>query len=283
MKISVIIPVYNGEKYLAQCLENILYQTYKKLEIIVVNDGSTDKSAEIAEKYPVKIIHQKNSGVSAARNTGISCATGDYIHFMDADDLINLDFYGKMIASALATDADMVCCEMIHERLPDRSFRFNEKTLISNVEDKMQMTNVREQGYCWRYLFKTDFLKTVGLLFEPELRCLEDLLFSFQAVFFSNKITFCPQAIYYYKHREQSAMTSVTEEHLQIRKACQAKVTSLCEEFAQKHNLKNLLAPPQKVYYKLFGIPLLKKQIFIGKVRWYLFGVYFFQRKNSGK
>ncbi len=282
MKISVIIPVYNGEKYIAQCLENILCQTYKELEIIVVNDGSTDKTAEIASTYPVKLINQENSGVSVARNAGIDFATGDYIHFMDADDLICLDFYEKMLFASLTTGADMSCCVYFHERFPYRSYCFDYNMVVSIIEDKMQMTNVSTYGFCWRYLFKTDFLRKNGLRFESDLRSLGDMFFSLQAVYYANKIVFCPQAIYYYKNREQSIRTSKTKEYRSIRKECAIKVHHLCIEFAQKHGFKILLPSPQTVQFKLFGLPLLKKVTILegNKDRWYLFGVYFWQRKK---
>jgi len=278
-KISVIIPVYNGEKYIVQCLENMLCQTYKNLEVIVVNDGSTDKSSEIARKFPVKVIDQKNGGVSVARNAGIDCATGDFIHFMDVDDLICLDYYEKMMAASLATNADMVCCEVIHERLPGLSLRFCEKLLVSIIEDKMLLTNVRNQGACYKYLFRTDFLKTTGLKFDKHFRNAQDLVFSFQAVYYANKIATVPQAVYFYKNREQSAMTTMTKAHRHRRRECVKNANSFCEEFAIRHNLK-ITGSLKKVQYKLLGIPLFKKQTFnTGKERWYLFGIYVFQRK----
>ena len=115
--VSVIVPVYNGEKYVATCLENLLNQTYNNLEIIVVDDGSMDKSAELAACYPVRIIsHEHNKGLSAARNTGIDNATGDFIHFMDVDDLLNTDFYKKMVEAIVVTDADIACSSVINRK-----------------------------------------------------------------------------------------------------------------------------------------------------------------------
>ena len=281
-KISVIIPVYNGEKYIVQCIENMLCQSHKNLEIIVVNDGSTDKTSEIAEKYPIKLIHQQNSGVSVARNTGIEHATGDFIHFMDVDDLVNLDFYEKMISASLATDADMVCSEMVHERLPYLNLQFDAKQLAVNIEEKMQLTNVKQQGACYKYLFRTDFLRKHKLKFEKEFISAEDLMFSFQAVYFANKIVSVPQAVYYYKHREQSAMTTKTKAHRQKKRECRKKATNFCKEFAKKHHFEIALPTPQKTEYKLFGIPLLKKVIFYaGKTRWYFLGICILQRKPT--
>ena len=284
MKISVIIPVYNGEKYIAQCLENMIFQTYKELEIIVVNDGSTDNSAKIAEKYPVKVINQKNSGPAAARNTGIDNATGEYIHFMDVDDLVSLNFYERMLSVSTLTGADMVFCELIHERCPGLSYRFVDMLVISNVEDKLVLTNVRKHGYSVRYLFKLSFLRQNELRFDTEKRFMEDIFFSFKSVILSNKIATVPGAAYYYKHREQSLNTSKKKNDMKERSFCLKEAFNLCDEYARQNNIKILFAPPQKVQYKLFGIPLLKKMIFCtGKERWYLFGIYIIQRKSINK
>ena len=104
IKVSIIVPVYNVEKYLAQCLDSLINQTLKEIEIICVNDGSKDNSAKIltayAQKYVrIKIINQTNQGLSAARNNGISVATGEYIGFVDSDDWVDIDFYKKLYSA----------------------------------------------------------------------------------------------------------------------------------------------------------------------------------------
>lgn len=101
-KISVIIPVYNVEKYLIDCLESVVSQTYKNLEIIIVNDGSTDCSGDISDEYEkkderIRVVHQKNMGLSGARNTGIDMATGEYITFLDSDDYLEIDILEKLV------------------------------------------------------------------------------------------------------------------------------------------------------------------------------------------
>ncbi len=138
MKISVIIPVYNGEKYVAECLDGMMRQTHKDLELIVVNDGSTDCSLEIAKQYPgVRIISfEENRGLSAARNAGIDAATGAYIHFMDVDDMINEEFYERLTESAEATGSDIACCGMIHEPKPHRTTLFDEQRVLTEPREK---------------------------------------------------------------------------------------------------------------------------------------------------
>ena len=114
-KISVIVPVYNAQKYLVETIESIIRQTYKNIEVIFINDGSTDNSLQILEEYKKKysnisIINQSNAGQSAARNTGINAATGDYIAFVDADDLLVNNYLEKMQIQAFKSDADFVIC-----------------------------------------------------------------------------------------------------------------------------------------------------------------------------
>ena len=108
--ISVIVPVYNTGKYLKTCLNSLVNQTFHDIEIICVNDGSTDKSAEIVQQYHnIKIINQKNQGLSVARNAGIEAATGEYIGFVDSDDWVDLDFFEKLYNSITKYNADIAC------------------------------------------------------------------------------------------------------------------------------------------------------------------------------
>jgi glycosyltransferase involved in cell wall biosynthesis len=192
--LSVIVPVYNGEKYVAQCLENLLHQSYKNLEILVIDDGSTDASAAIAASYPVRVIHQENQGLSAARNAGIAAATGQYLHFMDVDDLINLDFYRAMVDALLLTDADIACSGMVNEIKPRRTLLFPDRMLLLLTDDKLAVTQVGRRGYVWRYLFRKSFLDQTNLRFEVG-RLVEDLPFSLQAVYYAQSVVTVPDAV----------------------------------------------------------------------------------------
>jgi CDP-glycerol glycerophosphotransferase len=281
MKISVIVPCYNREKYVAQCIGNLLCQTYSNLEIIVVDDGSTDDSVAIAARYPVRVVsNPENMGPSATRNAGIAVATGDYIHFMDVDDMVNIDFYERMVATAVATDADMVCCSFIHERMPYFSSKFDERMLVIIPEDKMMLTGVYQHGYSVRYLFKRSFIDEKELRFDESLRFVEDLPFSFQAVYWANKIVTVPGAVYYYRHRENSLLTARTDAFKLRRKADSKRAWAIRDEFAAHHGL-NLIVRKLKFQYKIFGIPVLEKRaITPSKTRWYLFGIYIVQRKE---
>ena len=115
--ISVIIPVYNIEQYLPRCLDSVIAQTYNNLEIILVDDGSTDSSGEICDKYSlldnrIKVIHKSNGGVSSARNEGLEVAKGDYIGFVDGDDIIEKDMYQILLDNAIKYHCEMSCCQI---------------------------------------------------------------------------------------------------------------------------------------------------------------------------
>jgi glycosyltransferase involved in cell wall biosynthesis len=253
--ISVIIPVYNGEKYIAQCLNNILSQTWKNLDIIVVNDGSMDKSGEIAGKYPVKIIRfETNRGPAAARNAGIDAASGKYLHFMDVDDEINPVFYEKMLAAAEETDADIACSSIVNEPKPHRTMLYSEKKVFFETADKLKITNVGKWGFSVRYLFKVEFLKKHRLRFE-EGRLIEDLPFSLPAVYFAEKLVIVPDAIYRYILRENSIMTQKEKKHRQKRHVDRRHAMEFRHRFARQHR------------FQIPGIPTGRFSLFF--VKWF--------------
>lgn len=161
---SIIVPVYNVEKYLDQCLESILRQTFKDFECIIIDDGSPDNSNIIIDKYVkldqrFKVIHQKNMGISAARNAGLDIAKGDYIVFVDSDDYIADDYLEKFALKIADTDADMVICGLIEV------YKDYEKSKVFAVES----TEVIKQNiladvwpsYAWNKCYKKDLFANI--------------------------------------------------------------------------------------------------------------------------
>jgi glycosyltransferase involved in cell wall biosynthesis len=281
MKISVVIPVYNGEKYIAQCLENVLCQTYKDLEVIVINDGSTDRTAEIAATYPVKLINQENRGLSLARNRGAEEVTGDYIHFMDVDDFINRDYYKNMAEAISGTEADMAFGGYIDEGRRGLSVFFDDKLVLTNLEDKMMETRVGLHAYAWRYLIRKSFMDANRLEFIPG-RLMEDMPFVLEAVRLSNKIVTVPGATYYYKMRDGSILNSRNREFIKKREEHWRLAKELRREFIAKHGLGSFYKPLDKFEYKLFGaIPVMTKILYNnGRSKWFLFGMLVMQKKS---
>lgn len=194
MKISVVIPVYNVEQYLQQCVESVRKQSHQDLEIILVNDGSTDSSAEICDALAkndgrIKVHHVKNGGVSLARNIGISAATGDYITFVDSDDWLEAEMYAKMAASARENlNVNVIMCDFAEEKKgnsiqisTDLKKGFYYRNGI--VQDIFPTLLVTEDFgrvpivSVWNCLFKAPLLKNNEIAFDVNLRFSEDYLF----------------------------------------------------------------------------------------------------------
>lgn len=235
--VSVIIPVYNAEAYMDTCLSNLQSQSYKNIEVILVDDGSTDNTQLIAKKYPVKIISQENKGVSAARNRGLEASRGSFIHFLDADDLINNDFYKALINAATETGADVACSGMINQKSEHKTILFNKQEVYTTTYKKLEATYVGKWGYVWRYLFKKSFIDRHQLLFE-EGRIIEDLMFAFPAVYFTEKLVVVPDAVYTYVYRENSQMTDKDANQQIIRHQDWLHAKKLRDDFAKKHKFK---------------------------------------------
>ena len=191
-KISVIVPVYKAEKFLERCVSSILNQTYKKLELILVDDGSPDRSPEMCDWYAqadsrVKVIHKKNGGVSTARNAGLEAATGDYIAFVDSDDWIEPEMYQTMMEAAMDHDCDVVMCDCVkdfadHSEVYSHDIRsgfydseqlkkehYPHLLIMENVEYPATISNVT---LLWRSTLNTESQR-----YQPGIRYSEDLLF----------------------------------------------------------------------------------------------------------
>ncbi|WP_293839444.1 glycosyltransferase family 2 protein [uncultured Phascolarctobacterium sp.] len=202
--ISVIIPVYGVEKYIAQCLESVINQTYKNLEIIVINDGTKDRSADIAKEYAakdsrIKVYDFENRGLSVARNRGLEIATGDYISYIDSDDWIGLKLFEVLIDSALTNNADMVKYGVIEtDESKETRFSFDDTKIILN--ERMQAFDYYFQGMLWTIacnaLYRCDLAKKVKF---PENIVHEDNYSSGLFLYFAKKVVSIPFCGYYYR------------------------------------------------------------------------------------
>ncbi|MDR0646255.1 MAG: glycosyltransferase [Elusimicrobiota bacterium] len=207
--ISIIIPVYNVEKYLSRCLDSVINQTYKNLEIICINDGSHDNSKTILEEYQkrdprIKIIRQENKGVSSARNTGLNICKGDYIGFVDSDDHTALDFYDKLLTAALNTSSDMVIGNKEHIGFPGaKIYPSSRKGIAVGLLEKLQKTD-KEAVVC-DTLFHRTLIKDNKINFNQHISYGEDQLFGIIALYYANKIAYVKEAYYYYVKNNLSA------------------------------------------------------------------------------
>jgi len=215
--ISVIIPAYNVEKYIEKCLQSVLSQTYKELEVIVVNDGSTDDTGDIITKYSYDprliFIDQKNQGVTTARNNGINAATGELISFVDSDDWLESDKYEKMYTVMIESKADMAVCD--HNLIDKDRIAYKYSGMQDEVVDIIAPDYFlkycccpKPNNYLWTRLYKADIIRKSGLRFEKFTHG-EDTLFNFKLLPHIKRIANISEGLYNYLQRESSNVQSI--------------------------------------------------------------------------
>lgn len=196
-KISVVIPVYNVGKYLARCLDSVINQTFKDIEIICINDCSPDNSAEILQEYAekeskIKIVNRKeNGGLSAARHSGLDVAGGEYIYFLDSDDWIELDFLEKMYLAITTQKQKVVCCTNVVSVMEDGST----KQMIKRDFDEGIFPYYKSCQMAWSWLLKKDFLDEFEVIFPLGLKYEDTYFFnvlirSLENVYIINSTTY---------------------------------------------------------------------------------------------
>lgn len=251
-KISVIIPVYNTAKYLEQCLESVINQTYGKLEIICVDDCSNDNSYNVISKYAQKdnrIIAKKfdeNKGVSAARNYGLSLAGGDYIYFLDSDDWIENNYLENLISKAIEEKADIVINRNLISYKNETYYPYNFQKGQLDIPDNTYI-NPQEQahnvfcGPCAK-LYRHDLIKENVIKF-PEGFIYEDMFFHYAVFAYAKNIYFYCGSEYYYRDTENSITSKIKCDSDKI-----IKVFELIYDFYKERNLldKNI-----KIYYTM--------------------------------
>lgn len=252
-KISVIVPVYNVEKYVSKCLASIIGQSYKNLEIIVVNDGSTDNSGVICDEYArsdnrVTVIHQKNSGVSSARNSGLEIATGELIGFVDGDDFIDTNMYEELVRQMIDENADIVCCAY-KQIYPDKVVDFSDGsiTIFNGMEMFEEYITVKNRCMMspavWNRLFKKELFE--NLKFENG-RIFEDKKITCETLTKIKKGVYVNKTYYNYVQRDKS----ITRKMLTNGKIDDfIFMNKYQNEMVEKHLSKECYAKCLEIYY----------------------------------
>lgn len=218
-KISVVIPIYNVEKYLPCCIESVQTQSYKNLEIILVDDGSLDNSGKIADEYAgkderIKVIHKKNGGLSDARNAGMELATGDYIMFVDSDDLMAPEACRVLGEKIEKENADYVignyinCYEdgTIWANPIFNTEKYEEFRL--DIKDYADSFFIMNSGV-WNKIFNLQFIRSLNLKFEVDLPA-EDAIFTTYCFMKSTKVYYIPDIVYIYRQRDAGTSISMS-------------------------------------------------------------------------
>lgn len=202
--ISIIVPVYNTKLYIKQCLESIVNQTYQRIEIIIIDDGSNDGSSEICDEFRkkdnrIKVIHTKNQGVSSARNRGILESNGQYITFIDSDDFVDKMYIEKMVNNIENDEEIIYFCESFPcNTKKEDAYRY---IIIGDDNLKIYLSGPIAK------LFNCDFLKQNKIQFNKKILIGEDLLFNVQALNYAERVKFSNDSIlYFYRNNYNSSM-----------------------------------------------------------------------------
>ncbi len=278
-KVSVIIPVYNVEKYLKECLDSVVNQTLKDIEIICVNNGSVDNSLQILEEYSakdcrIKIIDKNNTGVASARNEGIKAASGEFIGFVDSDDWIELDYFEKLYKAAIEYNSDISYTNIVkffNENKVERFYGPNDKRIAKSAEEKYEMGYVPYNCHVVNKIYNTKKVKLLNVLFEDGFY-FEDMEWTHKILYYLGTMAAVPDTRYYYRIRENSITKTIAEKNLND--LDRARYKSL--DFVQKKDIKikNIKAyfPTEKTRISFLGLPLLKIARFVNYKYFYLFG-----------
>lgn len=253
--ISLIIPVYNVEKYLSECLESVLAQTYKKLEIIIVDDGSTDDSLSICKEFKkrdkrIRLITQKNGGLSSARNTGLKNVSGDYIGFVDSDDFIHPKMYEFLYKTINDQNADIAEClvEEVFDYIEPPTKPKGSGEIFSMEGKEALKKQMDGNSICspkfavWSKLFKKETIKSLSF---PKGMIHEDHLYDAQAFLNCRTFAYLNVALYYHRNRENSITTSAFCE----RDLDKLTLIKLRTEFLEKRGLNDLVISSKKQYF----------------------------------
>lgn len=214
-KVSIIVPVYNVEKYIEKCLESLVNQTLEDIEIIIVNDGSKDSSKEIVEKYlkkyPKKVLYleKENGGLSDARNFAIPYARGEYIAFLDSDDYVELNMYEDMYKIAKNEDSDIVECDFIWE-YPDKS-KIDTGEIYHGKHEMLEKIRV----VAWNKLIKKSILDKTKVIFPKGYRY-EDIEFTYKLIPYLEKVSFLKRPCVHYIQRDNSISNTQNERTKEI-------------------------------------------------------------------
>lgn len=214
--ISVIVPVYNVEPYLKECISSILHQTHNALQVILIDDGSTDGSGEICDQFAkrddrIEVIHQKNAGVSVARNAGLQRAIGKFVIFTDSDDKLPATAYQDLLEAWTGEDS-LVIGRMQYINEEGEKLKLSPEFEISKIDTNTFTRELLEEkkfsylGYLGDKLFVRNVIVENSLTFNPVIQLNEDRLFILQYSFFCKKVAFCNRIIYLYRQRSDSAI-----------------------------------------------------------------------------
>ena len=252
IKVSVIIPVYNSENYLRQCIESVINQTLKEIEIICIDDGSTDNSLNILKEYAqidnrIKIIEQVNSGAGKSRNVGIEIATGEYLYFLDSDDYLVVDALENLFNSIGKADI-CLCKSKLNNGLEEKVSEYSLKTKYFNKKKYISSKQIPEKIFkicapaLFTKLYKTSFIKRNNITCQ-EIKTCNDVYFNYSSLILASSITYIDEALVVHRINLQTSLTSNRGKSATCILVALNQLKALLEE-------KNLFKVFKKSFYK---------------------------------
>lgn len=213
--VSVIVPAYNTEKYIDKCLDSLLHQSYREMEVIMIDDGSKDETGNICKKYVqadnrFRLIQKKNTGVSDSRNVGIQAAKGNFLAFVDSDDYVAKDYIGTLVGEL--ENAQLACAEYFlvqgsQKHLHKAALAGTDRKALSAAEaiDMLHRPDAF-QGYLWNKIFLREIIEKENICFDSRVKIWEDMIFCLKYLTKIESVNYIGKPVYYYVQRENSAM-----------------------------------------------------------------------------
>lgn len=298
MLVSIIVPVYNVEKYLRNCVESILQQTFENFELLLIDDGSPDKCGKICDEFAltdsrVKVFHQENKGLSAARNVGIEMSRGDFLTFIDSDDFIFPHYLEKLISACTDNDADMAVCDFVrcssNDTLNDMVEVYLDKhtEIFSNQRMSVFFTTNKISTTAWGKLYKRTLFEDVRY---PLGKYNEDIFVTYMIVHFSRNVVFSDYQGYVYRKNELSIMNEpfslkkidpiegcleragfIEREYPELKKYAYRSIIRFCNQALlsmgkSKAYNQDVFCFLQKLYRRYWRYYVFNKSVFWGKI-----------------
>ena len=251
--ISVVVPIYNAEKYIKRCVDSILSQTYANLQVILMDDGSTDGTPDILDSYSerdkrVTVIHKENVGHAHSRNMGLKAATGEFITFMDCDDYMFPDFIEKMYGAICEDDSDMACCSFNYVDEAGNKLGWSEPQLDRKCVDPHEaqrdfLTTYNIEGFSWNKLVRRQILIDNDLSYEESQKAFVDMFLWYRALGLAKRISYVPDKLYNYYQMSGSVVHTIDDTKMRNFYTTIHRI----EEDARKNGLER-----EGVYYSSF-------------------------------
>lgn len=280
-KVSIIVPAYNTEKYISKCLLSLISQTLKEIEIIVVNDGSTDSTPFIIKKFSdadgrIKVITQTNQKQGAARNRGTEIATAEYIGFVDSDDWVDLDYFEKLYNTAKKYDSDIALATNVRIGNGKTKKRLNitNEEFVQSLQKKIDISNQVKNPCPTNKIYRRSMLLDNNIIWPEGVYC-EDKLFTIQAIYYANGLVTVPNVYYYYYRNPNSTVNSRAKKLTKDKNNAKLSVLNFLKD--KNAQIRDCDFWAIKKEFRLFGIAIFRLEESLQIARISILGIKLFK------